>query len=95
MLVYSARIFNIPLSKVQPWTDSNIVIGWLRMMPHAITEVFVRNRVAAIQEALPDIFWRHVPSSSNTADLASLSCNVSRDHQLLTVVVGPYMAQLP
>ncbi len=77
LLVYSARIFNIPLSKVQPWTDSTIVIGWLRMMSHAITEVFVRNRVAAIQEALPDAFWRHVPSSSNPADLASRGCNVS------------------
>ncbi len=32
---------------------------------------FVANRVHAIQELLPDVSWRHVPTSSNPADLAS------------------------
>ncbi len=69
--MYAASIFKLSLNLTQPWTDSTIILGWLRMMPHAISDVFVRNRVSAIQESLPDALWRHVSSRDNPADLAS------------------------
>ncbi len=71
LLVYIANILNIPLHMVYPWTDSAIVLGWLKKMPHAISEVFIRNRIYAIQEALPQTMWHHVTSKDNPADIAS------------------------
>ena len=55
---------------VQCWTDSSITLAWLRK--HASTwKLFVCNRVAENQELLPTHHWRHVPTLSNPADLAS------------------------
>ena len=76
LLVYVAAILKVPLDQVQPWTDSTIVLGGLRKMPHSITEVFVRNRIAAIQEALPQALWRHISSGDNPADIASRGSSV-------------------
>jgi len=77
LLVYTATILDIPLHMIYPWTDSAIVLGWLKKMPHAISEVFVRNRVAAIQEALPQSLWRHVTTGDNPADIASRGSSVT------------------
>ncbi|XP_014217642.1 uncharacterized protein LOC106646122 [Copidosoma floridanum] len=62
------RIFqNVP---VQCWTDSSITLSWLSK--HASTwKLFVSNRVAEVHELLPNHKWRHVPTDSNPADLAS------------------------
>ncbi|XP_011883895.1 PREDICTED: uncharacterized protein LOC105571038 [Vollenhovia emeryi] len=52
------------------WTDSTIVLTWLRSHPSRWT-TFVANRVAKIQSSLPDVAWRHVPTTHNPADCAS------------------------
>ncbi|XP_011862958.1 PREDICTED: uncharacterized protein LOC105559349, partial [Vollenhovia emeryi] len=52
------------------WTDSTIVLTWLRSHPSRWT-VFVANRVAKIQKNLPQVVWRHVPTACNPADCAS------------------------
>ncbi|XP_063543206.1 uncharacterized protein LOC134751689 isoform X1 [Cydia strobilella] len=52
------------------WTDSMIVLGWLRMLPTQL-KVFVRNRVADILEITGGWPWRHVPTKDNPADLVS------------------------
>nr|CAI5866960.1 unnamed protein product [Callosobruchus analis] len=52
------------------WTDSTIVLGWLNSAPRN-KKTFVSNRVAKIQELTSTDIWRHVPSSSNPADLVS------------------------
>ncbi|XP_036145841.1 uncharacterized protein LOC118646627 [Monomorium pharaonis] len=52
------------------WTDSTIVLTWLRAHPSR-WKTFVANRVSAIQTQLPDAEWRHVPTSDNPADCAS------------------------
>ncbi|XP_045769775.1 uncharacterized protein LOC123870493 [Maniola jurtina] len=49
------------------WTDSTIVLGWLKMLPSRLT-TFVRNRVGEILERTQDCSWRHVPTDKNPAD---------------------------
>ncbi|GFX28503.1 integrase catalytic domain-containing protein [Trichonephila clavipes] len=51
------------------WSNSMIVLEWLRKEPMDLT--FVQNRVAKIQELYLNQLWRHVPSDQNPADLVS------------------------
>ena len=55
---------------VVAWSDSQIVLGWLRKHP-CHWKVFVANRVSLIQTELPSAEWRHVPTKQNPADLGS------------------------
>lgn len=57
------------------WTDSTIVLGWLRMPPNLL-KTFVQNRIAEIHELTKDTLWHHVSGKENPADL------VSRGHSL-------------
>nr|CAI5822931.1 unnamed protein product [Callosobruchus analis] len=50
------------------WTDSTIVLGWLRTSPHLL-KVFVGNRVAEILSLTGNHQWRHVDSKQTPADL--------------------------
>lgn len=52
------------------WTDSSVVLGWLRTEPNKL-KTFVSNRVAEIQKLTESDTWRHVPSDQNPADLVS------------------------
>lgn len=52
------------------WSDSTIVLGWLRMSPNTL-KTFVQNRVAQINELTGSLPWLHVGSKSNPADLVS------------------------
>lgn len=49
------------------WTDSTIVLGWLKMVPSRL-QPFVRNRAAEIVEKTGTCVWRHVPTDENPAD---------------------------
>lgn len=51
------------------WTDSTIVISWLKKPSHTWT-TFVANRVAKIQDKVGP-WWKHVSSHDNPADLAT------------------------
>lgn len=51
------------------WTDSSVVLGWLKT-PNK-TKTFVANREAAIGELTDYASWRHVPTTENPADLLS------------------------
>ncbi|XP_070141653.1 uncharacterized protein [Drosophila kikkawai] len=57
-------------SALRCWTDSTIVLAWLRK-PACNWTTFVANRVAKITQATPVDCWAHVPSEQNSADLAS------------------------
>ncbi|XP_045449125.1 uncharacterized protein LOC123657647 [Melitaea cinxia] len=52
------------------WSDSSVVLAWLRSSPHE-WKTFVSNRVSEISTRVPANCWRHVPSADNPADAAS------------------------
>lgn len=58
---------------VYAWTDSRIVLCWLKSSVHTL-EVFVANRVSQIAESQTPLVWRHVPGEMNPADCASRGC---------------------
>lgn len=63
------------ISHVTFWTDSMIVLGWLKMIPIKL-QTFVRNRVGEILETTRDCSWRHVPTDQNPADYLSRGVDI-------------------
>ncbi|XP_076549276.1 uncharacterized protein LOC143308232 [Osmia lignaria lignaria] len=61
---------NLP---VFTWSDSQIVLTWLRKHP-CHWKTFVANRVSFIQTEMPSAKWAHVPTGENPADLATRGC---------------------
>lgn len=52
------------------WTDSAITFAWMQK-PHSHWEVYVANRVKAINDTLPSAQIRHVPGVLNPSDLGT------------------------
>lgn len=63
----SLSLSHVPISE---WTDSMIVLAWLRQHPSTWT-TYVANRVSELQTSLATVSWNHVPSRDNPADCAS------------------------
>ncbi|KAK9675224.1 Pao retrotransposon peptidase [Popillia japonica] len=61
---------NIEFDHCYYWTDSTIVLGWLKQLPNQC-KTFIGNRVSEIQNVTSKSDWRHVPSKHNTADILS------------------------
>lgn len=57
------------------WTDSTIVLGWLKMSP-SILKTFVQNRVVEINDLTSSSTWLHVNGSQNPADLLSRGMSI-------------------
>ncbi|XP_045446878.1 uncharacterized protein LOC123655084 [Melitaea cinxia] len=70
------------------WTDSSVVLGWLKTPPNKL-KPFVKNRVADIQEITNSYLWRHVPTSSNPADLLSRGIGVLQSDKVDLWFNGP------
>lgn len=72
LLTKILQFINIPISQSYCWTDSEVVLQWLRKEPASL-KTFVQNRVAYIQENTIEkgINWRWTPTSDNPADIAS------------------------
>lgn len=70
------NIMNINPVKMYAWTDSTIVLAWLRNQTHKQT--FVANRVSIILDHLQPSHWVHVRSADNAADIASRGICPSR-----------------
>ena len=66
----SSRALKISFNKTRFWTDSMIVLAWLKS-PAARWKTFVANRVNHIQETTNVEDWSHVSSKENPADLVS------------------------
>ncbi|XP_076661083.1 uncharacterized protein LOC143364873 [Halictus rubicundus] len=60
---------------VHCWTDSTITLAWINQ-PASRWKTFVANRVADIQQLLPQCQWHHVRSEENPADCASREMTV-------------------
>ena len=61
---------SLPVSALQAWSDSTIVLSWLDGQPKRF-KTYVRNRIAATLELVPAECWFHVPTQLNPADCAS------------------------
>lgn len=61
---------NFKLTETFAFTDSTIVLAWLKEIPRT-WKTFIANRTSAILSIVPFSEWRHVKSSLNAADPAS------------------------
>ncbi|XP_045462357.1 uncharacterized protein LOC123672321 [Harmonia axyridis] len=60
----------IKFSNVYAYTDSMIVVHWIKSSPHK-WKTFVSNRVTHIQDKIPPASWQHISIDNNPADCAS------------------------
>ena len=83
MLENISSILDIPKSEVVAWTDSTIVICWLRNSPSRY-KTYVGNQISAATTHFSPSIWHHVPTHDNPADCASrgLSAGELRDKKL-------------
>lgn len=65
-----ANNLNIPKSNVYLWTDSSVVLCWLKKNPTTL-KPFVGHRVKEIQNLYDESHWSHVRTHENPADIAS------------------------
>ncbi|XP_066595397.1 uncharacterized protein [Prorops nasuta] len=70
LVSYLQRLEFLKVLPVFMWSDSQIVLSWLKRHP-ATWKTFVANRVSHIQTELPAATWSFVPGSENPADLAT------------------------
>ncbi|XP_036342992.1 uncharacterized protein LOC118752244, partial [Rhagoletis pomonella] len=70
-----APMLNRPIDSITFWTDSEIVLHWIKTHPSTL-QTFVANRVSEIQELTQSASWRHVPTKQNPADQVSRGCSV-------------------
>ncbi len=68
LLNYCSKLLDI--QSIIAWSDSSIVLCWLRKSPNALN-TFVANRVQNINQLIPNAQWRHVSSAFNPADMLS------------------------
>ncbi|GBN61752.1 hypothetical protein AVEN_228269-1, partial [Araneus ventricosus] len=67
-------ILQLPIDEISLWTDSTIVLAWIKTEPHKL-KTFVSNRVTEIQTLTEDCNWKHICSKKNPADLISRGCH--------------------
>ena len=61
---------NLDLREIVLWCDSTIVLAWIKKPLHQL-QLFVRNRIATIQEHTSGYRWQYIPSKQNPADIVS------------------------
>ncbi|XP_059050849.1 uncharacterized protein LOC131845775 [Achroia grisella] len=73
----------IVLDAIHSWTDSKIVLAWIKTPPHLL-QTFEANRVSQITSSDFPSEWHHVPGSINPSDCASrgLSASSLLNHDL-------------
>lgn len=63
-------IIDLNISKCSYFTDSTIVLAWLKIEPNKL-KTFVANRISKITQVSNVESWKHVRSSDNPADIIS------------------------
>lgn len=67
------NIMDLEFSKHVLWSDSMIVLSWIRTQPNKLN-TFVANRVSRIQTLTKNCQWFHIKGSDNPADILSRGC---------------------
>ncbi|XP_024868970.1 uncharacterized protein LOC112452802 [Temnothorax curvispinosus] len=67
---HARSVTGLTTASVTLWSDSETTLAWIRGHPSR-WKTYVANRVAFIQETLPDAKWQHLPGAENPADCAS------------------------
>lgn len=70
LLLEVSQLLNIPKQNLYAWSDSAVVLAWLKGLPNRWT-TFVSNRVSEIINIIDYDQWGHVTTESNPADCAS------------------------
>lgn len=70
LVVKVVNSMNVQISDIVLWSDSQIVLAWLRKPLNSL-QVFVRNRVADIINETKGYTWKYVPTKENPADIVS------------------------
>lgn len=65
-----SQVLNVPKENLRAWTDSTVVLAWLKGLPNRWT-TFVSNRVSGILTIMNFDQWSHVQTEHNPADCAS------------------------
>ena len=69
LLTTAMKSLDVPIQDVYAWCDSTIVLCWLFMPPKTVH--LCHNRVNDTTTRIPSTNWKHVPTSSNPANLVS------------------------
>ncbi|XP_025270818.1 uncharacterized protein LOC105254545 [Camponotus floridanus] len=73
LAVHIRTVLNLSTAPVILWSDSKVALFWIQ--GHASRwKTYVANRVAHIQQQLPEAQWRHVPGRENPADWPAWLC---------------------
>ena len=89
-----ARELSWQLDGIHLWTDSMIVIGYLRNETRRF-KTFVANRLSVIRECSAVRQWRHVSGKVNPADIASRGIAADDRQSLKRWLEGPSFLMLP
>ncbi|XP_045459918.1 uncharacterized protein LOC123670468 [Melitaea cinxia] len=76
LIFETAQVMNIPKVNLHAWSDSTIVLAWLKGGPGR-WNTFVSNRVSDILNILDYEQWGHVASEVNPADCTSRGLQAS------------------
>lgn len=89
-----AENLNVSKANIHLWTDSSIVLCWLRKHPSTL-KTFVSHRVKEIQSLYGENHWRHVRTHENPADIASRGALPSELKDNILWFNGPSWLKLP
>ena len=86
------REVEFEISQTILWTDSMIALSYIKNKSRRF-KVFVANRLAIIHENTKESQWRHVPTQSNPADIASRGLDPDDKTKLNVWLNGPVFLQ--
>ena len=67
LLADELRLHKLPSKHLKLYTDSQIVLAWLKLPPHTLNN-FIANRVMQILELTVATGWYYINTSDNPAD---------------------------
>ena len=83
LMTTTRQTLEVPLTNVQAYTDSTIVLAWLDGQSKRYC-IYSAHRIASTVALIPTHCWKHVPTRQNPADAASrgVSAMDLRNHNL-------------